>query len=641
MADLEKTVLLEFEIDQSSALADQEKLKKSIVELKNEQKELQKAYNQGLVSVDKYAKETVRLDNNLKRSQSTYNTVQKSITGVKTQMDKLIDSNKSIAKSFDDTSKKIGNAQGKVTNISQTFTNFSQNLSQSTSQINVAGVSMGDLTSKFASFLNPGTAAVGILTGLAVAYSRSTLGAKDLALAQSQLSSATTILTNRFAEAISQGEEDIGIMTKFTTALTQGFLGADVAFASLGIAKIGEELEDLAREETKIRTENNERLEENAELLSKIQEEQSTFNEKIGASYAIETNLKKNRDELVQILEQQLALIEAQLRADKDNEDLQTLVLDKNREILKVKSDIERKIQAQIRLEDNLRAAEAKRLEQEAAARRAEANANRRGRATGDVTGPASLESISEDLQSVAQNRDAVGELFASKYKDILKYNEDFNKEMEAQNERGLKVHREIERAKLQATADVLGAASQLADEGTAAQKVLALTSIGIDTAEAIAALTAASEANPANAFTFGAAGVAQFAAGIVRIITNIASAKEYLTGFAHGGYTGDGGKYEPAGIVHRGEYVAPQHIVRSPAAAPHIAALEGMRTKGYADGGFVANKNMELGIQSQMMAKAIENLGPFYVSWTEGQKTGKQVRWKEKVSGKRKFQTL
>jgi hypothetical protein len=153
--------------------------------------------------------------------------------------------------------------------------------------------------------------------------------------------------------------------------------------------------------------------------------------------------------------------------------------------------------------------------------------------------------------------------------------------------------------------------------------------------------LTAASEANPANAFTFGAAGVAQFATGIVRIITNIAAAKEYLTGFAHGGYTGDGGKYEPAGIVHRGEYVAPQHIVSSPAAAPHIAALEGMRTKGYADGGFVANKNMELGIQSQMMAKAIENLGPFYVSWTQGQKVGKQVQWKEKVSGKRKFQTL
>lgn len=33
--------------------------------------------------------------------------------------------------------------------------------------------------------------------------------------------------------------------------------------------------------------------------------------------------------------------------------------------------------------------------------------------------------------------------------------------------------------------------------------------------------------------------------------------------GFAVGGYTGDGGKYEPAGIVHRGEVVIPQEYVK------------------------------------------------------------------------------
>lgn len=31
---------------------------------------------------------------------------------------------------------------------------------------------------------------------------------------------------------------------------------------------------------------------------------------------------------------------------------------------------------------------------------------------------------------------------------------------------------------------------------------------------------------------------------------------------FAEGGYTGSGGKYEPAGLVHKGEYVFPQHAV-------------------------------------------------------------------------------
>ena len=35
------------------------------------------------------------------------------------------------------------------------------------------------------------------------------------------------------------------------------------------------------------------------------------------------------------------------------------------------------------------------------------------------------------------------------------------------------------------------------------------------------------------------------------------------LKGYASGGYTGDGGKYEPAGVVHRGEYVVNSETTR------------------------------------------------------------------------------
>jgi hypothetical protein len=58
--------------------------------------------------------------------------------------------------------------------------------------------------------------------------------------------------------------------------------------------------------------------------------------------------------------------------------------------------------------------------------------------------------------------------------------------------------------------------------------------------------------------------------------------------GFAGGGYTGPGQKYEPAGIVHRGEFVHDQETTRR--ARPIIEALH--RTKGrlfgYAGGGVV-----------------------------------------------------
>lgn len=57
--------------------------------------------------------------------------------------------------------------------------------------------------------------------------------------------------------------------------------------------------------------------------------------------------------------------------------------------------------------------------------------------------------------------------------------------------------------------------------------------------------------------------------------------------GFATGGYTGPGGKYEPAGVVHRGEVVWSQEDVRR---AGGVGVVEAMRLgkPGYYDGGAV-----------------------------------------------------
>lgn len=60
--------------------------------------------------------------------------------------------------------------------------------------------------------------------------------------------------------------------------------------------------------------------------------------------------------------------------------------------------------------------------------------------------------------------------------------------------------------------------------------KANALIQIGIDSAKAISSLVAAANANPWNSVSAGAAGVAQFASGIVQIATNIAKAKQILT---------------------------------------------------------------------------------------------------------------
>lgn len=56
---------------------------------------------------------------------------------------------------------------------------------------------------------------------------------------------------------------------------------------------------------------------------------------------------------------------------------------------------------------------------------------------------------------------------------------------------------------------------------------------------------------------------------------------------FSSGGYTGDGGKFEPKGVVHGGEFVVRKEIVSQPGARQFLERMNA-NAKGYADGGYV-----------------------------------------------------
>ena len=72
------------------------------------------------------------------------------------------------------------------------------------------------------------------------------------------------------------------------------------------------------------------------------------------------------------------------------------------------------------------------------------------------------------------------------------------------------------------------------------------------------------------------------------------------VKGFSDGGYTGDGGRYEVAGVVHKGEYVVPKPIMADPRVVDAVGTIEAIRRQkilssggapgtapaGYADGG-------------------------------------------------------
>ncbi|WP_122544373.1 phage tail tape measure protein [Pseudomonas viridiflava] len=84
-----------------------------------------------------------------------------------------------------------------------------------------------------------------------------------------------------------------------------------------------------------------------------------------------------------------------------------------------------------------------------------------------------------------------------------------------------------------------------------------------------------------ANGLAAGSAGATSSSLG--------ASAAGYSSqyGFSDGGYTGDGGKFQPMGVVHGGEFVVKKDVVSQPGAREFLERMNA-NTKGYADGGYV-----------------------------------------------------
>jgi hypothetical protein len=240
-----------------------------------------------------------------------------------------------------------------------------------------------------------------------------------------------------------------------------------------------------------------------------------------------------------------------------------------------------------------------------------------------------------ENVEDVS-TEDPLVDAFTDRATVITDINDRMQDEMAERNEQAAlaQIHRaraaaeleiEIERQKGAAIASILGNTASLFEQDSVAFKVLASAQALINTyLAATAALASGSKINPV--FGIISAGAA--------VVSGLASvAKINGVEFAEGGWTGPGSKYQPAGIVHADEYVVNKSINNSPAAQPHIAALESMRIRGYADGGYVSNSVTQPINQQLQLMDIIKNLGPFEVSAVEMTKVQKKVKVKQNIS--------
>lgn len=187
------------------------------------------------------------------------------------------------------------------------------------------------------------------------------------------------------------------------------------------------------------------------------------------------------------------------------------------------------------------------------------------------------------------------------------------------------------------------GKSREIAIAGIVFEKAAAIASILNNLAEAKAKITADNAVATAGATAATPLTLGQPWAGINTAISylNIASivksaydsiAQLNKSGFSSGGYTGPGGKYEPAGIVHKGEVVFSQADVAMMGGAGRVNSMR-PTFKGYADGGIVTSGTTMPIDRQYSIANSFRNMPPVVASWQEATTLNNKIKFKESIT--------
>jgi hypothetical protein len=578
----DETIIIKVEVDNSEAIASAAKTKQAIDELKTQQKALNQARKDGAVSDEKYFQQSTLLDASIKKQSASYSELSNKIAGTKSFTEKLKDSMNANAGVAD---KLTGGLSGTVTSI----------------------VSMTKAGLAFiATPLGAVIAAIGAALGALTAYFKGSEEGQDKLSAAMAIGKLVFDKLGQAIEAVGKVISDvIGFMADLATSIIT-YIAPSVGAAIQEAIKAGQALADLRDQ---FETEDRDFIVRRALVDKQVSElrEKAISQEGAAKRATVEEAIKLEKDLAkaeADHAQKKLELFDAEHAASgklteeekTQRAELEADIINQQREgsaaTIKFQKELEK-------LNDELAGKESE--------RRAIAQANRHA-ATDDEVQQSEIRIAQfqkEQEIKVSGAEDAFAKTQAALSKNITTTNAKVKDSVDKQ----IQMDFLLQQNKLANLSTALAQASGLLDKNTIAYKALAISQASIDTFRAATSALAPPPIGAGPLFGPILAGTT-----IALGLANIAK----IAGFASGGYTGNGGKYEPAGIVHRGEYVVPSHIVSNPVYSPVISGLESARMKGYADGGLVTNQGTSAVNQQLLMANAFKNLPPIYAAWTD-----------------------
>jgi hypothetical protein len=624
---MEETLILNFEVDQSSAESKLEKLEGLLIDNRKAQKELTKAFKEGAITQEEYIRENLRLQQNIKKEQEQKKTIIKLLDAENNSINALTERNKELRKERNNLDLTSDSGIKKLERLNKEIDKNDKAIQKNVSLLEKQRLNIGNYASALdvvvpgtAAFFNQSTALAGALGTTAKAvqatgFSLQTLNAIPIVAVVTGIVAAYTLLNSVLDDTASKTKEVKYRQEAYNRELknTEGILRAiDAAIkeeedtrskafeASVDAAnvladRIGR-LADITNESAKDEINNYQnRLLLLTQSISLYDQESATRIKAIEDYKASVLLLDESGNVIDSLLtkEETLAL-DDRLNAIKDSY---------SNTVKALKKEVE---ELNFVIEQTKRDANAPLVD----------ISQNNSIIQNDVTNP-----ILDPIIRASMNRQ-------DQYVKELETVELTEKQKREFYKESADIQRQIDRQAFQAALDFASGLAGLFQEQTAEYKVFASAETILSTYSAAtkayeAAFTPPTAASPALGAAYAGLAIANGLANLAKI-----NGVE----FAEGGWTGPGDKYDVAGVVHADEYVVPKSVNNSPAAQPHLAALERMRG-GYADGGFVANRNTAPAQQALIMANALKNLPAPVVSVAEVTRVQNRIHARERVS--------
>jgi hypothetical protein len=638
---------------------------------------LNDTYKKGKIDIEQYAKQKIELEAEIKKEAQSIKVLQQataannsSMAEQKALLASLIQQRNEINRSTDDGVQKFNQLNERIKTLNQsllesekaggTFSrnvgNYKKDIHEFAEGVEIGELSLGRFINRFAFLASPATAAAAAITGLGAAYASSAAGGKDLEETQNRIKAQWEVFSGSIGGEIGEGEGLISTVTKYVLGIGKGFIAAagDVAtFGQGGFIKAAEDDEkqvekvavaynkitELQFEQMRNEVVASKQRKEAYELVQQREDKEKLITERLEVANRIVELQKKSVENNVEALKQQAQqlVIIGDLTNNNvlDEKNISSL----RKQYLQILVSINAEEAARARRISQAEVA-ARNLTNEIKKQNDELAKQNRDEKFGAIQGKAQAEKdlnsrntgtlIDAGINTKIINAKIAADSLKKIDADYTKAVVGSSKARQEEERREDEDHRKMieqkvksDRAYVKSSRELENAARTILGENTAAYKTFA-------TANAIMATYAAGdkalEEVPFPANIAAAAGV--IAEGLANVV-QINKVK-----FSDGGYTGDGGKYQPAGIVHAGEVVWSQKDV---AAVGGPFAANSMRPtfKGYAEGGLVTSQMSSSVNRELSMGNMFKNMPAPVISWKEGLIVDSRIKFKEGLTRK------